>query len=157
VEAAEHTRRFDATMAELERRDIASAQFTDQIERMVHALERSMRGHKTITVSWHSGSLRHYLTDCAIRDGPRRSSTSMSTTPAMAGCSAPASGTPSSATGRPKSNTTISTSARGPRPSRVLAPSSSASTTNVDIRQRIHLVKFGLNYRFGAGPVVASY
>ena len=27
----------------------------------------------------------------------------------------------------------------------------------VDIRQRIHLVKFGLNYRFGAGPVVANY
>lgn len=27
----------------------------------------------------------------------------------------------------------------------------------VDIRQRIHLVKFGVNYRFGAGPVVASY
>jgi outer membrane immunogenic protein len=25
------------------------------------------------------------------------------------------------------------------------------------IRQRIHLVKFGLNYRFGAGPVVANY
>jgi outer membrane immunogenic protein len=28
---------------------------------------------------------------------------------------------------------------------------------NVDIRQRIHLVKLGLNYRFGASPVVASY
>jgi outer membrane immunogenic protein len=27
----------------------------------------------------------------------------------------------------------------------------------VDIRQRIHLVKFGLNYRFGAGAVVANY
>ena len=29
--------------------------------------------------------------------------------------------------------------------------------TATDIRQRIHLVKFGLNYRFGAGPVVANY
>jgi outer membrane immunogenic protein len=28
---------------------------------------------------------------------------------------------------------------------------------NVEIRQRIHLVKFGLNYRFGAGPVIAKY
>jgi outer membrane immunogenic protein len=27
----------------------------------------------------------------------------------------------------------------------------------VEIRQRIHLVKFGVNYRFGAGPVVANY
>jgi outer membrane immunogenic protein len=27
----------------------------------------------------------------------------------------------------------------------------------VPIRQRIHLVKVGLNYRFGAGPVVANY
>jgi outer membrane immunogenic protein len=28
---------------------------------------------------------------------------------------------------------------------------------NVDIRQHIHLVKFGLNYRFGAAPVIAKY
>jgi outer membrane immunogenic protein len=28
---------------------------------------------------------------------------------------------------------------------------------NVEIRQHIHLVKFGLNYRFGAGPVIAKY
>jgi outer membrane immunogenic protein len=27
----------------------------------------------------------------------------------------------------------------------------------VDIRQRIHLIKFGVNYRFAAGPVVAKY
>jgi outer membrane immunogenic protein len=27
----------------------------------------------------------------------------------------------------------------------------------VDIRQAVHLVKFGVNYRFGAGPVVANY
>jgi outer membrane immunogenic protein len=27
----------------------------------------------------------------------------------------------------------------------------------VDIRQSVHLVKFGVNYRFGAGPVVANY
>jgi len=27
----------------------------------------------------------------------------------------------------------------------------------IDVRQRIHLVKFGINYRFGAGPVTARY
>jgi outer membrane immunogenic protein len=27
----------------------------------------------------------------------------------------------------------------------------------VDIRQRIHLIKFGVNYRFAAGPVIAKY
>jgi hypothetical protein len=69
AEAAEHARRLDAMKAELERRDIASAPFTDQIERMVHGLERSMRGYQTIVVARHGGSLRRYLTDCAIRDG----------------------------------------------------------------------------------------
>jgi len=28
---------------------------------------------------------------------------------------------------------------------------------DVDIRQRIHLVKFGVNYRFGWGPIVARF
>jgi outer membrane immunogenic protein len=28
---------------------------------------------------------------------------------------------------------------------------------NIDVRERIHLVKFGLNYRFNWGPVVAKY
>jgi outer membrane immunogenic protein len=30
-------------------------------------------------------------------------------------------------------------------------------TFDEEIAQRLHVVKFGLNYRFGGGPVVARY
>jgi hypothetical protein len=69
AEAAEHARYLDAMAAKFEQEAIASAPFTDQIERMVHALERSMRGYPTIVVARERGSLRRYLTECAIRDG----------------------------------------------------------------------------------------